>query len=174
MNWSWRIFHISVHKSRKHKTDYWNHERKIYSNKIRKVMTAEQPHKRRTGKGHATSLCVFCQPVMRRGVALSEKAVVVKTKGQILFRVQPPWFSGRAENWPLTELVRGVAASILVFYFLLKPGSFSERWASIPLFALDGVHYFHHHHARCSIQRSGTVPIQTTASRAFEPSTLRP
>ena len=34
-------------------------------------------------------------------MALSEKAVVVKTKGQILFRIQPPWFSGRAENGPL-------------------------------------------------------------------------
>ena len=52
--------------------------------------------------------------------------------------------------------------------------SSSKCWALIPLFALDSVLDFHYHHTRCSIRRSGAVPIQTSASIDIELPTIKP
>ena len=80
----------------------------------------------------------------------------------------------RAENGLQISSSEARPPQYVIFQNLPKPGQLLEALGSIPLFALYGVLCFHHHHARCSIRRSGAVPIQTSVSIDIESPTIKP
>ncbi len=94
---------------------------------------------------------------------LSERRFL-SIKKVFIFLFYPPQFVNLSEKGLKNSSSEVRPPRCVFFECLPKAGQHFEALGSIPLFALYGVLFFHHHHARYSIRRSSAVPIHTSPS----------